>query len=250
MSLGRISGGYGWEKNERVSKSSCGMLGAVKFENDFAADFNALSEAVKLDLNADFCLTARFGLCGNVWFILEKVSVEVGVCRGWLSRQLSAGGDDTTFSVRIAKCLRLRYDGVCGALKLDTVLCAASSDGANDGVVEAMLSLDTDREDNKAGSFSSSNPASRLSSSLSVSSAGSSSTSSGDLYPSDDERQSSCLHSWINSSIDIRLCCEGRRRFMRLGGGIEVTANKAATAGGNAFGSCFSLNSRPVLHPC
>lgn len=41
------------------------MLGAVKFEKDFAADFKALNEAVKFDLNVDFCLTTRLGLCGK-----------------------------------------------------------------------------------------------------------------------------------------------------------------------------------------
>jgi hypothetical protein len=34
-----------------VRRSSGGTLGAVKFENDFAADLIAWSEAVKLDLN-------------------------------------------------------------------------------------------------------------------------------------------------------------------------------------------------------
>jgi hypothetical protein len=37
------------------------MLGAVKFENDFAADLSALKEAVKFDLKVDFCFTTRFG---------------------------------------------------------------------------------------------------------------------------------------------------------------------------------------------
>jgi len=65
MSRGLISGGYGCEKKERVIKSSCGILGAVKLEKDFAADLSALKEAVKFDLNVDFCLMARLGLGGN-----------------------------------------------------------------------------------------------------------------------------------------------------------------------------------------
>jgi len=39
------------DNNDRVRKSSGGTLGAVKFENDLAADLSAWSEAVKLDLN-------------------------------------------------------------------------------------------------------------------------------------------------------------------------------------------------------
>lgn len=37
-----------------VRKSSGAIIGAVMFDIDFAADFNARSEAVKFDLNADF----------------------------------------------------------------------------------------------------------------------------------------------------------------------------------------------------
>jgi len=102
--------------------SSCGMLGAVKFEKDFAADLRALNEAVKLDLKVDFCFTARFGLGGKVWTGKEKGSFDVGVWSGWLSRQFSAGGEETTFSRRMAEGLRVRYEGVCGALKFETVL--------------------------------------------------------------------------------------------------------------------------------
>jgi hypothetical protein len=144
---------------------------------------------------------------------------------------------------------------VVGIPKLDTVLCPASSDGVNDGVSdgaeEAIESLDTDRDDSRVTSFSSSSSANMLSSSSSsVSSAGSNNTSRGVLNPSDEGIPSSCLHSWMSSSIDIRLCrAAGRRRLIRLGGGIAVTANKAATAGGNAFESCFSLSFRPVLPP-
>ena len=45
-------------KRERVSMSSEGMLGAVKLENDLAADLRALKDAVRFDLNVDFGLTA------------------------------------------------------------------------------------------------------------------------------------------------------------------------------------------------
>lgn len=36
-----------------VRKSSGVIMGVVRLENDLAADLNALSEAVKFDLNAD-----------------------------------------------------------------------------------------------------------------------------------------------------------------------------------------------------
>ena len=38
------------DNNERVRRSSGGTLGAVKLENDFAADFSTWREAVRLDL--------------------------------------------------------------------------------------------------------------------------------------------------------------------------------------------------------
>ena len=38
---------------DRVRKSSGSIIGAVKLENDFAADRNAFNEAVKFDLKAD-----------------------------------------------------------------------------------------------------------------------------------------------------------------------------------------------------
>jgi hypothetical protein len=171
------------------------MLGAVKFEKDFAADLSALMDAVKLDLNVDFCFTARLGRCGNVCVrgTMESAAGD-GDRKGWSSKQFSVGGEDTVFSVRTVKDFRLRYDGVDGALKLETVLCAASSEGASEGV-EAIESLETEREDSNAASFSSSMPVSMPSSSFSVSSAGSNKTSNGDLKPSGDARPSSSLHS-------------------------------------------------------
>lgn len=39
---------------ERVSRSSEGMLGAVKLEKDFAAVLSAWREAVRFDLKVDF----------------------------------------------------------------------------------------------------------------------------------------------------------------------------------------------------
>jgi hypothetical protein len=156
------------------------MLGAVKFEKDFAADLRALKEAVRLDLKEDFCLTACFGLGGTFLLGIANDSGDTDVCRGWLPRQLSER-DGTSLSSRSVEDFRVRYEGVRGVLKFDTVLCAASNEAAKDGVVEAMLSLDTEREDNSAGSLSSSISAKSLSSSSSTSSAGSKRTSNGDL---------------------------------------------------------------------
>lgn len=163
-----------------MSRSSCGILGAVKFEKDLAADFSALKDAVRLDLNEDFCLTAAFGLGVICRLGIANDSGDMGVRRGWLSRQLSEGVG-TSLSKRTVEGFRVRYEGVCGVLKLDTVLCAASNEAVKDGAVEAILSLDTEREDNSAESLSSSMSANSLSSSSSASSAGSRRTSNGDL---------------------------------------------------------------------
>jgi len=163
--------------------------------------------------------------------IVTSESVGEGERSGWSSRQFCARGEVTSFSLRTGTDFRLRYDGVDGVLNEDTVLWAASRDGVDD-----IDSLETDRDDRKPASFSSSTSC-RLMSSSSASSAGSSRMSNGDLCPSDDGVPSSCLHSFINSSMDTRVCCELRRRCSPLGGGIAVTARSAATAGGRAFGS-------------
>lgn len=104
MSRGRISGGYfadAGERIERVRRSSEGMDGAVKLENDFAAVRRARSEAVRLDLKVNF---EGFGLglgkddrCG----LKDSGSTgEVGR-RGWSSRLISSfGGEETVFSFR------------------------------------------------------------------------------------------------------------------------------------------------------
>lgn len=101
--------------------------------------------------------------------------------------------------------------------------------------------LETDREVMKPGSFSLSGSKANVSSVSSVfsgSSHGSSSISSGDRLLSDEGCSGSDLHSLTSSSIDI---CRGDtadncRACLRLGG-IAVTASRAATAGGSAFGS-------------
>jgi hypothetical protein len=241
--FGRISLAKRDESRERVSISSAGMLGAVKLEKDFAADLSALSEAVRFDLKVDFGLIVRSwrGVMSEIMVVTESAG-ELGR-RGWSSHS-SIGGDDTNFSllwVSPADFL-LTKEGREGALIVDMVLFAASSDG-----VDAMESLDTDLDDMKPGSFSSSISC-RLASSLSPSSAGSSSMSSGPL-PSEDAGVPSRLHSCTNSSIDMRLCRDVRR-CRDLGGGMAVTARSAATAGGSASGLWAESARRAFLPPC
>ena len=52
------------EMMDRVRKSSGVIIGAVRLENDLAADLNALSEEVKFDLKADFRLGSSSGISG------------------------------------------------------------------------------------------------------------------------------------------------------------------------------------------
>jgi len=77
------------------------------------------------------------------------------------------------------------------------------------------------------------------SSQFSGSSAGSSSISNGDRLLSDDGCTGSDRHSSTSSSMDIFLVetADRCRACLLFGGGIVVIANKAATAGGSAFGS-------------
>ena len=54
------------DSNDRVKRSSGGTLGAVKFENDLAADLSAWSEAVRFDLN-DLNLAVDWGSDETTW---------------------------------------------------------------------------------------------------------------------------------------------------------------------------------------
>jgi len=108
--------------------------------------------------------------------------------RGWSSHR-SLGGETITFSVFMAVARRLRNEGVAGPLLIVDAMLRA---GSKDGVVDAIESLDTEREDNKSPSFSSSISARQSSSS---SSAGSSRMSKGVRKGSDEGDVPSCLHS-------------------------------------------------------
>ena len=163
--------------------------------------------------------------------------------RGWSSHS-SVGGAETSFSFLSVTDLRLTKERVGSELIVDMVLLAASRDG-----VDAMDSLETERDDMNPGSFSSSTSC-RLASSPSISSTGSSSISNGDRNLSDDSLGPSRLHSCTNSSMDTRDCCELRRRWRDLGGGMAVTASKAATAGGSASGRWAGSVFRGLLPPC
>jgi hypothetical protein len=179
--FGRISLVKREEKRERLSISSEGILGAVKFENDLAADFRAFRDAVRFDLKVDFGLIVRSGWGVKLGYS-TYVSTGVDGRSGWSSHS-SVGGEDTSFSLLwfSPKNRRLDKDGSDGELIVDMVLLAASNDG-----VDAMESLETDRDDMKPGSFSSS-ASFRLISSSSPSSAGSSNISKGDLNFSADD---------------------------------------------------------------
>lgn len=201
MSFGRISLAKRGEKSDRASISSDGMEVAVKLEKDFAADLRALRDAVRLDLRLDFFLTGSLDrwLKGFGTIVSSESLAEEGR-RGW-SSHCSVGGEMISFSAFIALARRLRNEGVEGPLLIVDVVLRA---GSRDGVVDAIESLDTERDDSKSPSFSSSISA-RLSSSSS--SAGSSRISNGVRNGSDDGEVPSSLHSCINSSIVTLLLC-------------------------------------------
>ena len=220
------------ESSERVRRSSGGTLGAVKLENDFAADLSAWSEAVRFDLND----LNRMDALGGVATISEigvslTTSQSSGVkwSNGWSRMQSSFGGDCTNFSLRSGAGFLPIEAGVDGLLHDDaTDRSSVSIDGT-----EGNDSLETDLDTMKSLSCSlvlAILPAS----SPSQSSGRSNKMSSGECMFERPPSRSSCLHSSINSSIDIcRSAGPLRRRFD--GGGIDVTANSAATAGGIPF---------------
>ena len=67
-------------------------------------------------------------------------------------------------------------------------------------------------------------------------------------------KEESFLHSWTSSSMDICLelwrLLRCRLDCVRLGGGIAVTASKAATAGGRESARCTLLEGRDLRSAC
>jgi hypothetical protein len=172
--------------------SSEGMLGAVKLEKDFAADFRAFREAVRFDLKLEFFFTVFVALGVKFGIMVSSECAEEGRS-GWLSTHCSVGGETTCFSTLIAVVRRLRKDGVEGPLlRVDAVLWAGSRDGVVEVIDSAIESLDTERDDRNSPSFSSSISA-KLS--LSSSPAGSRRMSNCDRKGSDEDGLLSSLHS-------------------------------------------------------
>lgn len=111
------------------------------------------------------------------------------------------------------------------------------NDGAfmsNDGGIVDRESLDIDRVVIDCAQSFSCSSLTRLPYSSSDSSTRPSSRSNGEPMTDAGNSESSCFHSWINSSIDIRLSMA--EPFLRRDGilGMAVTAKRAATAGGMA----------------
>jgi hypothetical protein len=104
-----------------VRKSSGVIIGAVRLENDRAADLKAFNEDVKLDLKADWRLGASNSIsgffssfsCGR-WKTLKSSSSTSmsGTDNGWSSDPLSLGGDETCCSRRTGNDLLPRELGV------------------------------------------------------------------------------------------------------------------------------------------
>ena len=142
--------------------------------------------------------------------------------------QSSLGGDCTIFS------LRCPYDS--GVLKLSHVEVKDGVSSSRDGGIVDKDSLEIDRVVNESCSWS---MLRRLPYSSSNSSTRPSNTSSGEPTTDDGASARSCLHSWINSSMDMvfSIGLSLRRRWGSLG--IAVTASRAATAGGIASGLWF-----------
>lgn len=238
MCLGRISLVNLGDNNDLVSMSSGGMLGAVKFENDLAADLRACSEAVRLDLN-DLNLSdeAGDGVTGSGMSKLAMSSQSSGVkcSNGWSNTQSSAGGDDTAFPRRSGSDLWYE-SGV-----LNSSQCEAK-DGAlvsKDGGIVYRESLEMDRSVTDCAQSFSCSSLNRLPYSSSDSSTRPRSRSNGEPTTDAGSSESSCFHSWMSSSMDIRLSMAEPLR--RRGGilGMAVTARRAATAGGIASGLWF-----------
>lgn len=107
--FGRISLVNFGDNRDLVSRSSGGTLGAVKFENDFAADLSAWKDAVRLDLN-DLNRSEETvgGVTTSGISIVSRSSQSSGwnCSNGWSKMQSSFGGDETILSRRSDNDLR------------------------------------------------------------------------------------------------------------------------------------------------
>lgn len=149
--------------------------------------------------------------------------------------QSSFGGEDTTFSRRSDSDLVYEL-GVLSSSHVEV------KDGAfmsKDGGIVDRESLDMERVVTDCGKSFSCSSLTRLPYSSSDSSTRPRSRSNGEPTTDAGNSMSSCFHSWINSSMDIRLSIA--EPFLRRCGifGIAVTASRAATAGGMASGLWF-----------
>jgi hypothetical protein len=125
--------------------------------------------------------------------------------------------------------------GVKGRLAEEGDLVNASS-CSRDGV-DMIESLDIDREGNDNGSFS----ISLSSNSVDVESGISRRKSRGEPLPNEDDALISFLHSSLRCSIETRLDKDAdslKFEERAFGGGITVSASKAATETGNEACSC------------
>lgn len=234
--LGRISLVNLGASSDRVRKSSGGTLGAVKLENDLAAVLSAWSDAVRFDLkDLKRAVVAGKASTMSVTSAVRISSLSSGPkwSSGWSNTQSSFGGEETSLSLRSGSDLRLMESGVLMLSQCDE---NDGSSKSNEGGIVASDSLDIDLD--VANISFSCSILCKLPYSSSDSSTRPSSKSRGEPTTDDGVSESSCFHSWISSSIDIRLSTGAglRRRAGILG--IAVTASKAATAGGIESALC------------
>jgi len=137
------------------------MLGAVKLEKDFAADFKASNDAVRLDLKVEGLMVdvLRGAMC------LERTSspededmLKMSDASGGYSWTGDSRGcceavsEDTEgktslgFSFRAEPCRRLTDIGVEGLLQDDKEKSSASKSGREGSATEEIDSLDIERE--------------------------------------------------------------------------------------------------------
>src|SRR5436305_1365793 len=146
---GRLSSVYCGviESMDRVRKSSA-LTGAVKLENERAADLRTRNDAVRLDFREDFDraeLTVSFpeflssSNFESVTGIIRSSRLSTSVWSGWSCPHSSGGGDESVFTLRSPANLRLEMSGVDGWLKDELDSSSVSRDGID------SLDIDIDK---------------------------------------------------------------------------------------------------------
>lgn len=234
-----------------VRKSSGGIDGKLRFENDRAAERRARNDAVRFDLNADFSgLRGCRDACSHSSSILlssktpkprpkSSTSTTIaGADSGW-SGNLPGGEETGSRERRVGRALRL-LAGMWVVSSDETV--SVENDSLSDGI-DSKDTVRVERTDPRALSHKDKSSSSR-------SSGGVSNKSRGPLLKVKlSSFSDSCDLSMIDSTVILFSMAVFDWRMLRedLGGGMLVIASSAATDAGMTSGECMSWDRRDEM---